>query len=271
MSIKNSLHLLAVFCFVCVLLSVSAGCSSGYVGNPIEKRETLAQVSTIGALLDGLYDSVVTVGELKEYGDFGIGTFEGLDGEMVILNGECYQIKADGVAYLVDNTAGVPFADITFFDIDLEEEIPAGTTYEQLQVLLNCVLPTENIFYAFKIEGTFTYMQARSVPGQEKPYPPLVEVTANQVVFNFTEVSGTIVGFYSPEYVDGVGVAGYHLHFLTDDSAAGGHILDFTVKEATAFVDYTSEFYLVLPGEGSDFYDTDFSQQDLDDIDQAEN
>ena len=114
-------------------------------------------------------------------------------------------------------------------------------------------------------------MQTRSVPKQEKPYPALVEVTANQVIFNFTEVTGTIVGFYSPEYVDGVGVAGYHLHFLTDDLSAGGHILDFIVEKATAFVDYTSEFFLILPDESSDFYGADFGQQDLGDIDEAEN
>ena len=190
---------------------------------------------------------------------------------MIVLDGECYQVKADGVAYLVDDSAGTPFADVTFFDIDNEEEIPKGTTYEQLRALLSSVLPTENIFYGFKIEGTFAYMQTRSVPKQEKPYPALVEVTANQVIFNFAEVTGTIVGFYSPEYVDGVGVAGYHLHFLTDDLSAGGHILYFIVEEATAFVDYTSELFLILPDEGSDFYDADFSQQDLGDIDEAEN
>ena len=271
MPTRKIIRLFSAVCIVFVLVTGLAGCSSGYDDNPIEQRETLVQVSTIGALLDGLYDGVITVGELKGYGDFGIGTFEGLDGEMIVLDGECYQVKADGVAYLVDDAAGTPFADVTFFDADLEEEIPEGTTYEQLQALLSSVLPTENIFYAFKIEGTFTYMQTRSVPRQEEPYPTLVEVTANQAVFELTKVAGTIVGFYSPEYIDGVGVAGYHLHFLTDDLGAGGHILGFIVEEAAAFVDYTSEFFLILPGEGSDFYDADFSQQDLDDIDKAEN
>jgi acetolactate decarboxylase len=257
-------------CLVGVLLSGLAGCSSGYAGNPIQQRETLAQVSTIGALLNGLYDGVITAGKLKEYGDFGIGTFEGLDGEMVVLDGECYQVKADGIAYPVDDSVGVPFADVTFFDVDLEEGIPEGTNYEQLQALLDSKLPTDNIFYAFRIEGTFSYMQTRSVPGQEKPYPKLVEVTANQSVFEFTGVRGTIVGFRSPDYVDGVNVAGYHLHFLADDREAGGHILNFTVEEAVAFVDYTSGLFMMLPGKDSGFYDADFSQQNPDDLDKAE-
>jgi acetolactate decarboxylase len=270
MSFRKNLRKLSSLFLVCILLSCLVGCSSSYAGNPIEDRETLAQVSTIGALLEGLYDSVITVGELKEYGDFGIGTFVGLDGEMVVLDGKCYQIKADGVAYLVDDSAGVPFADVTYFDTDYETEISSGTTYEGLKTQLAEVLPTENIFYAVKIEGTFTYMQTRSVPAQEKPYPPLTAVTAKQVVFDFNEVTGTIVGYYCPAYVDGVGVAGYHLHFLTEGLDAGGHILNFTVEDATVYLDYTNELYLILPGEGSDFYDTDFRDQYSDEIEEAE-
>ncbi|MDD4874540.1 MAG: acetolactate decarboxylase [Dehalococcoidales bacterium] len=269
MSIVNNLRKLSQVILICVLISALAGCSSD-AGNPVIERETLTQVSTIGALMEGLYDGVITVGELKEYGDFGIGTFEGLDGEMVVLDGKCYQVKDGGIAYLVDDSLGVPFADVTYFDNDYSEKIAEGFTYEQVKTRLNEVFPTQNIFYAIKIEGTFTYMQTRSVPAQEKPYPSLTAVTANQVVFDFTEVTGSIVGFYCPKYVDGVGVAGFHLHFLTDSLDAGGHILNFTVKDATVNIDYTSEFYLILPGKGSDFYDTDFSDQYSDEIEEAE-
>jgi acetolactate decarboxylase len=207
---------------------------------------------------------------LLQYGDFGIGTFEGLDGEMIVLDGKCYQVKSDGVAYLKSDDAGVPFADVTFFDKDYEETVASGTTFEQLKTQIAGILPTENIFYAVKIEGTFSYMQTRSVAGQVKPYPPLTEVTADQVVFDFNNVSGTIVGFYCPEYVAGVGVAGFHLHFITDELDAGGHILNFTVDEAKMYIDYTNEFYLMLPGDGSDFYNTDFNPDYTDDIEEAE-
>jgi len=269
MFIKN-LRKLSLLILVFSLVSGLFGCSSGYADNPNKDRETLFQVSTINALMEGLYDSVITVGDLLEYGDFGIGTFEGLDGEMVVLNGKCYQIKYDGAAYLKEDSAGVPFADVTYFDKDYEGEIASGTTFEQLKTLVGETLPTENIFYAIKIEGTFTFMQTRSVAGQEKPYPPLTEVTADQVVFDFNNVSGTIVGFYCPEYVAGVGVAGYHLHFITDELDAGGHILNFTVDEAIMYIDYTNVFYLMLPGEGSDFYNTDFNPDYSEGIEEAE-
>ena len=150
---------------------------------------------------------------------------------------------------------------MTFFDSDKELELAQGMNFTELQVFLDDNLPTENIFYAIKISGTFSYMKTRSVPGQQKPYPPLVEVTANQPVFELNDVKGTIVGFRSPPYAAGVNVPGYHLHFLTEDASAGGHILDFTVEKATAFIDNTSGFYMVLPGEGSDFITLTFPGQ----------
>jgi acetolactate decarboxylase len=269
MLVKN-LRKLSSLIIICVLIFIPTGCNNGNAANPVQDRETLSQISTINALMEGLYDSVITVGDLLQYGDFGIGTFDGLDGEMVVLDGKCYQVKSDGVAYLKSDDVGVPFADVTYFDKDYEKAIASGTTFEQLKTQINGILPTENIFYAIKIEGTFSYMQTRSVAGQVKPYPPLTDVTADQVVFDFNNVKGTIVGFYCPEYVTGVGVAGYHLHFITDELDAGGHILNFTVDEATMYLDYTNEFYLMLPGDGSDFYSTDFSPDYTDDIEEAE-
>ncbi len=234
------------------------------------QRETLMQVSTIDALMNGVYDGVMTIGALKEYGDFGIGTFEALDGEMLVLDGVVYQIKADGVAYVVENSAETPFAAVTWFDNDYNGDLSAGMNYAELQTYLDGILPTENIFYAFRISGTFSYMKTRSVPAQQKPYPPLVEVTKNQPVFEFGSVEGTIVGFYCPSYVDGVNVPGYHLHFLTADKKAGGHILDFTITQAEVSIDYTSEFKMILPGKDSDFYRLDFDADTSGDIAQAE-
>ncbi|OGO00747.1 MAG: alpha-acetolactate decarboxylase [Chloroflexi bacterium RBG_13_52_12] len=230
----------------------------------------MVQISTIDAILNGIYDGVVNFETLKKYGDFGIGTFKGLDGEMIAFDGKYYQIKADGVAYPVLDSMETPFASVTFFSADKEEELPEGIDYAQLQEYLDGNLPTDNIFYAVRIEGTFSYMKTRSVPGQEKPYPPLVEVTAHQPVFEFSDVEGTIAGFRSPAYVAGVNVPGYHLHFLTSRGDAGGHILDFKVNQAVVTIDYTSDFLMILPGEESDFYHIDLSQDKQEELEKAE-
>jgi acetolactate decarboxylase len=262
-----------VLLFVMCLLVVSCSlpfASTLYAENPIAGEETLTQVSTIDALMAGLYDGVISCGQLKGYGDFGIGTFEALDGEMVILEGRIYQVKADGVASIVNDSLGVPFAAVTFFDSDREVNTASGTDYAGFQAILDQNIISNNIFVAVKLNRNFSYVKTRSVPGQVKPYPLLADVTQKQSVFKFNNVSGTIVGFRCPPYVNGVNVPGYHLHFLTNDRKAGGHLLDFTVNEVSTYVDYTSEFLMILPDESSDFYKLDLSQDKKEELEKVE-
>jgi len=229
----------------------------------------LTQVSTIDAILNGLYDGVITYGDLKEYGDFGIGTFEGLDGEMVAVDGDFYQIKADGVAYPVDDDMTAPFACVLFFDADCGLPVWEGMNYTQFQDYLEGSIKEKNIFHAVKMEGTFGYVKTRSVPGQEKPYPPLVEVTANQPTFEFHDIKGTIVGFYCPDYVEGLNVPGYHLHFITEDRTAGGHVLEFDINDAELSVDYTSELHIILPNT-EEFNSLDLTKSKKEELEEAE-
>jgi acetolactate decarboxylase len=252
---------------VLVLIPVVAACSATAEDND---RETLTQVSTLNALMAGFYNGVVSLDEMQPYGDTGIGTFESLDGEMVVLDGRFYQVKADGKAYAAAGDVKSPFLCLTFFDSDATVSIPAGTDYPGLQALLDAGLPTYNIFYAFKISGTFSYMKTRSVPAQSQPYPPLADVTASQPVFDFNDVKGTLVGFRCPAYVEGVNVPGYHLHFLTEDRTAGGHVLEFTVAEAEAEIDYTPDFNLSLPEGNADFYALNLSGDTSEDIQKVE-
>ncbi len=269
--LRNS-GILALLCVICLLVvSCSLPFTSvQYSENPIAGEETLTQVSTINALMAGLYDGVISCGQLKGYGDFGIGTFEALDGEMIVLEGRIYQVKADGVAYPVNDSLGVPFAAVTFFDSDREVNIASGTDYEGCQAILDRSMISDNIFVAIKIDGNFSYVKTRSVVAQAKPYPVLADVTQNQSVFEFNNVSGTIVGFRCPQYVNGVNVPGYHLHFLTDDRKAGGHLLDFTVNKVSISVDYTTGFLMILPDESSDFYKLDLSQDKREELEKVE-
>jgi acetolactate decarboxylase len=255
---------------IALMLTFSpTGCASQQA-NPISGGDTLVQISTIDAVLNGLYDGVTDFKTLKLYGDFGIGTFQALDGEMIAVDGKFYQVKADGKVYAVVDTMLTPFASMTYFSADFSMDLAEGMSYTAVQTFLDKNLPTDNIFYAIQIKGTFSYMKTRSVPAQQKPYPPLVDVTAHQPVFEMHDVEGVIVGFRSPSYVSGVNVPGYHLHFLTTDKTAGGHILDFTVKKATASIDNTSDFLMLLPGQGSDFYNLDLSQDKESDLNKAE-
>jgi len=210
------------------------------------EREVVYQTSTIDALLAGLYDGKVSLAALKQHGDFGLGTFDRLDGEMVMLEDDIYQITADGAVHLM--TSGTtPFAAVTFFDKDRSAAIGREKSFAELTAYLDRIIATKNRFYAIRIDGYFKYIKARSVPAQSKPYPKLVEVTAHQTVFEFTDIKGTLVGLRCPYYVKGVNVPGYHFHFISDDRKRGGHVLDCVIERGLAMLDETSQFHLFLP------------------------
>jgi len=252
------------FAVAVFLVTATAGCLHFQ-----KNRDVLFQTSSINALLEGLYDGEVTFGELKRHGDFGIGTFNALDGEMLGLEGKFYQIKADGVAYPVSDTAKTPFAVVTFFEPDRILPLDKDMDYARLEEYLDGLLPTKNIFYAVKIEGEFEYIKTRSVPRQNKPYPALVEVVKNQPTFEFHNVKGTIVGFRCPDYVKGINIPGFHFHFITDDRKAGGHLLDCRLKNMKAEIDYTTEFYMVLP-EDKEFYELDLTKEKQKELEKVE-
>jgi len=221
-------------------------------------RETVYQVSTLHALLEGVYDGGTTLTQLRTRGDFGIGTFNALDGEMVLCDGTFYQVKADGIAYRPADTTKTPFACVTFFDQDMQMALPAGMEAPAFQKYLDARLPTLNLPCAIRITGAFAYMKTRSVPAQRKPYPRLVEVVKHQPTFEFHHVKGTVVGFRLPKYMDGINVPGYHLHFVNAAGNAGGHILAFTIADAIVEVDISPDIFLRLP-HGKSFAAADLS------------
>lgn len=257
-----------LICYLLVAALFSVGISAST--NPEDDLDVIFQISTIDALLEGLYDGDLSFQELKEKGDLGIGTFNGLDGEMIGFDGDFYQIKIDGVAYPVEGSMKTPFSTVTFFEADDLKVISDDLDFEQLQQYLDGLLPTENVFYAFKIEGDFQHIKTRSVPRQEKPYPKLVDVVSTKsAFFEFENVTGTIVGFRCPDYVDGVNVPGYHFHFITEDRTKGGHLLECLVQNVTVGIDYSAEFFMVLP-ENQEFYDLDLGGDKGEELEKVE-
>lgn len=221
-------------------------------------KDTITQLSTIDALSNGLYDGFMSAAEVLKYGDFGLGTFEGLNGEMVIVDGKMYQIPFDGAAREVEPAQLIPFMAITYFESDQELPLNAGTDMKTFIADVNAKLQTQNIFYAVRVDGTFQNVKTRSVPEQTLPYPPLTDAVQKQAVFDFTDVEGTMVGFWCPAYVAGINVPGFHLHFLTKDGKSGGHVLDFTAQAAVVKLDLTNDFTMILPSS-QDFYQMDFT------------
>jgi len=158
---------------------------------------SIFQVSTWHALKQGMYDGETTFGELKKHGDFGLGTVNGLDGEMVALNSEFFQIKADGRVYSITDDQKTPFAVVTFFRPDKKFTLPQVSDMKGLQEALDRMLDPSAKPCAIKIEGDFRYVKVRSVPRQEKPYPGVEEALKHQTVSELKNVRGTLVGSVS--------------------------------------------------------------------------
>ncbi len=235
-----------------------------------EDQETLYQVSTIDALMQGVYEGVQPIGELKQHGNFGIGTFDALDGEMIVLDGVVYQAKADGLIYRVTDSITTPFATVTYFERDQAVTTGGPMNFTVFSYEMAGQLPSPNMIYGVRMHGTFPIMKVRAIPAQQKPYPTLTEASQNQSVFTYSNTTGTIVGFYTPVFFSGLNVPGYHLHFISDDRKTGGHILDFTVPERmTVEYDITPEFDMVLPTSGA-FTGIDLSQDLSGDLEKIE-
>lgn len=228
------------------LLVAGTGCAQRLV-----HRNHLYQYSTIDALLSGVYDGDLTYGQLKHHGDFGLGTFEALDGEMVALDGKFYQVRHDGSVRLVDDSMVTPFALVTFFHADQSLKVTNIVNIGELQTLLDGVLPTKNTFFAIKVDGEFNLMVTRSIPPQTKPYPTLMEASRKQVVFDLHNVRGTLVGFRCPDYAKGMNVAGYHFHFISADRQHGGHVLSCAISSGKVKFAENNQFVMVLPRHGA--------------------
>lgn len=240
---------LKLFIATCLVLLSSAVCFAS--------DEVLTQVSTIDALMAGLYDGNTTLGDLKKNGDVGLGTLQRLDGELILLDGIFYQVKVDGTVVRPDLSTRTPFAVVTFFSADRSLRIIEGSNFQDFTESTEKWFPSRNIFYAVKLKGSFRSVKTRSVPIQKKPYPPLAEIVKTQPVYELKNITGTMIGFWCPPFVKGINVPGYHLHFISTDGKAGGHVLDFSVGSVTAEFDDTRELFLILPD------DNDFDKIDL--------
>jgi acetolactate decarboxylase len=206
----------------------------------------LYQASLLSALMSGMYEGDVTYGEIARHGDFGLGTFNHLDGEMVALDGTFYQLRSDGSARLVTPDQKTPFAAVMFFYPEQELDVAEPMSKEELVRLLEKATNPE-LFTAIRVDGLFDEIRTRTAQRQIKPFPPLAQATKNQAEQISTNVEGSLVGFRTPAYAQGIGVAGFHLHFLRQDRQAGGHALDYRFRRGKIQFCTAHDLRLELP------------------------
>lgn len=208
------------------------------------------QVGTISSLLAGGYDGHTTVGELLRHGNFGLGTFNGVDGEMMVLDGRVYRGKIDGRAEPVSKKELTPFAVVVAFRPQGSMRLASGQSLEQLEATLDALPYSASRILAARIEGRFEAIKLRSEPKQKPPYRPLAAVIKDeQVVHTLNGVQGTLIAFRFPAAASSVNVAGWHFHFLTADRTRGGHVLDLTTDVGRALLEEISDLRISFPAQ----------------------
>ncbi len=232
------------------------------------EHATLFQVSTSTALVEGIYKGAVSIGHLREHGDFGLGTFEGLDGEMLAFDGRFFQIRSDGTVREAADSDLSPFAAVTHFKAEHSVDVAEAPDLEALLARLDGLRASNNVFYAIRIDGQFNFMHTRAMCKSEEG-TPLAVAAAHQPEFRMREVGGTLVGFWSPPYVKTLEVPGYHLHFITDDRGAGGHLLECSGRALRVQIEQVNELRVALP-ENEEFLKADLTRDPAGDLDKAE-
>jgi len=232
------------------------------------EHRTLFQVSTSAALVRGIYDGAVTVATLREHGDFGLGTFEHLDGEMIVLEGKFFQVRSDGSVRVAENTAQSPFAVVTRFAASEDVSIAGASDLPALCEAIDKRRGSNNLFYAIRIDAHFERLRVRAACKSAEGVP-LVEATSHQSEFEFSDVNGTLVGFWAPGYSAAFSIAGYHFHFLSADRSRGGHLLRCVAEGARVQLQREGSFQVALP-ESTEFLKSDLTRDPSADLEKAE-
>lgn len=238
---------------------------AGYLDAPYH---TLFQVSTSGSLVAGVFDGAVTVDDILRHGDFGLGTFAGLDGEMIALDGTAYQVKGNGIVATAAGSAQAPFAVVTRFKGKAPITLGSVRSLDALEAACDQQRLSENVFYALRIDGRFAHVHARAM----SPPPPGVGLKAAsyaQPEFDWHDVDGTLVGIWSPHFSQAFSAPGYHFHFISADRSQGGHLLACEGSDLTLRVDALDQFHLSLP-ESESFLKADLSEDTTADLSAAE-
>jgi acetolactate decarboxylase len=244
-------HFLIPFCCITLL---AAGCGDNSTGSDHtisagnQPPDEFYHYSLWAALVNKIYDGNLTVKEAKSHGDIGLGTYNGADGELILLDGIFYHVPASGEVLMADEGDHIPYLNATFFDREFDFEFSGPMNYDTLRKLIQQRFPSRNYFYAFKIHGEFDSLRLGSLHKQERPYKHSMDsLLPNRPTFDHRDIAGTMVGFFCPDFIGDVNVAGFHFHFISDDKKVGGHVMEFLGKNFDVGMDKLSAYHFVLP------------------------
>jgi acetolactate decarboxylase len=195
----------------------------------------------------GLYDGNASCSDVIKPGtSIGLGTFDHLDGEMIVTDGKVYAARQSGkVEQLTE--CSTPFATVASFGPDVKTDHLKSLDLAQIESTVDARIPSLNTPVLIKVHGDFAAVTLRVAPRQERPYPKLTEAVKKQPIFDRARVAGTMVGFRMPSYVSGINVPGYHFHFISDDHTFAGHVFSLKLIKGTVNIEAARGLELGVP------------------------
>ena len=218
------------------------------------------QFSFVDALVVGLYDGAFAASTVLEHGDLGLGCGDSLDGELVIVDGLPYLCRGDGEVALLPGGELVPFAEVARFAPMFSRTV-TNLSEGAFDEVVESLVPSDNLFYALRVDGTFDRMTVRETIRQQRPFLGLSDAVKSQHENTVEGTTGTMVGFKGPDVFQGLSVADLHLHYLDDLRGFGGHVLDFQLRDAQLTIEAYANFTVHLPQVDS------YLDAELDDVD----
>ena len=235
-----------------------------------EQRIRFTQISLFSVLLGGHYGGIVSVGEVKKFGNLAIATMDRLDGEVQMIDGVVYQACADGQVRLPGDEETIPFGTIAEFRPEQELNLNGIPSYELFEARMKELSPRDDTPLAVRFTGMFKYMKVRSVRRQEHDGVGLAEAAKAEAVFEWDDISGDLVGFRLPGYVSGINAPGWHLHFMDVERKCGGHVLNFSIDEGKLSFCHANDFQIRLPDSPDVFGGLDLNRDWSADLKAAE-
>lgn len=191
----------------------------------------LYQYSHFWAVNKGCYDGDLSIAELKAHGNLGLGTFNALNGELVVIDNVFYHC-ANGKARIANDDEKLPWAAVTKFSIENSFKADDIHTLKALENSIVAQFDSANYPVALSIEAHVKNIALGSVPKQTKPYQPIAEIIDSSILINTGELKVNMVGFYAPGFMYPIKSQGIHLHFVDGQRKVGGHVLDVQLMSA---------------------------------------
>ncbi len=205
------------------------------------------QISTMNAIHAGVFDAHFPYKEVMKQGTLGVGFVHNLKGEMIAVDGHYYHLHTSGKAEVLDPDETCPFARVVPFNPETHFVMRKEKGFASVTRRIMQQFPSHNTLYAIKIQGIFPRVKLRVLREMKPPYTKLEEAKKDQNEFTLYDVKGTVVGFFTPQFLTSVYDSEFNFSFISSDFKTGGHVLDMSVENVNVLIQPIYKTELILP------------------------